>query len=267
MANWQEILDSFKSQFETVGPEKFVQSGGSLDTSFELADKMMSTLAHGANQATSIMATNKREEIAAAEAAKKQGYKRVYNKTGGYDFFDPNGNKISPLEWSMAKGVSIADAFQGSYNKDDLEFLDEYNIMQEDLANKDMDFNKAIDLMSQNYPSIFGRQGDAVENAYMTASQTVRKQNVAETYGNVESNDRVDKVIIDFANKAQSFNNREEATMEINKVINGLGGKWYKFQRGFDDTEQKKIKEYLSAITDEIFPSNTKENRMRNLPF
>jgi len=267
MASWDDVLNSFKSQFEATGPERFANIGASADTSFALADRMMSTLAQGANQVSGIMATNVREAQTAAEANKKQGFKRVYNKVGGYDFLDPSGNKISPLEWSMAKGVSISDALQGSYDKGDINFLQDMDAMKVDLATGRMDFNQAIDLMSQDYPHIFGRQGiQGGEGVYEQERKRVGSELVGREYTGESAKGKYNQIIIDYANKARSFRNYDEAKAEIDNIQAGLGKHGW-FKKALTKSEQKAIMEEIYKITDEIFVPRDSQAAIRNLPF
>jgi len=262
---WESVLNSFKQQFEAVGPEKFADAGDA-DTRYALADKMMSSLAQGASQVSGIMATNKREQIAAAEANKKQGYKRIYNKTGGYDFLDPNGNKISPLEWSMAKGVSVTDALQGSYDKNDINFLQDMDAMKLDLATGKMDFNKAIDLMSQDYPTVFGRQGvQGGGGVYQGARKAAGLQKVGEVYGNAQGRNDAEKALITFAKKAPAFNTYSDALTELDKIQNNMGE--YGRLKKLTTTERNDLTDQLSEIIDQIFVVPNPQSAIKTYPF
>lgn len=267
MAGWDEVLNQFKSQFETVGPEKYVQEGVSPDTSYALADKMMSTLSQGANQVSGIMAKNKAEEISAAEANKKAGYKRVYNKNGGYDFIGPDGQKVSPLEFSMSRGISLTDALQGSYDKADINFLQDMDAMKMDLATGKMDFNQAIDLMSKDYPTMFGRSGVLNPGGanYQTASKQAGMANVEAQYGGTEAKTASERALVSFYNKVKDMGSYNDAIKELGRVESGFGE--YSKLKKLKSDEKKALVDRLTEITDQLFYSPSPQNTAKNLPF
>lgn len=53
-------------------------------------------------------------------------YYRQQNKSGGWDFYDPLGNKISAQDYSTIKGIHVTDALKDSQDTKDQEFLQDY---------------------------------------------------------------------------------------------------------------------------------------------
>lgn len=53
-------------------------------------------------------------------------YKAIINKVGGYDFFDPLGNKISPTKYASVKNLQMTDVFKNSQDPADEDFVEDY---------------------------------------------------------------------------------------------------------------------------------------------
>jgi len=76
---------------------------------------------------------NRDEEARSNEAEKLKGqltgsgYQRTTSANGGYNFFDAQGNPISAFQYARAKGVSLADALQGSADAGDQKIQNEYS--------------------------------------------------------------------------------------------------------------------------------------------
>jgi len=54
-------------------------------------------------------------------------YRRVPNESGGWDYYDPLGNKISAVQYAYVKGQHITDALKGSQNIQDQKFSQDYD--------------------------------------------------------------------------------------------------------------------------------------------
>lgn len=188
MAGWQDILSNFKEQFQAVGPEKY--SGiENPDLRYELASKRAAGAKAGAEQAAGVISHNVQESQKAAESAaaakKAKGYTKAYNKSGGFDFLDPDGNKVSPFEFALANGVPLTQALQGSYDPRDQQFVEDYSAMSDDLANGRYDNNTAIQKLAQDYPMVFGMQGGG-QNTYREDKKQSGLQSIQAEYGNVK---------------------------------------------------------------------------------
>lgn len=53
-------------------------------------------------------------------------YTRQQNQTGGWDFYGPDGSKITAQQYAQVKGQHVTDALKGSQNTKDQEFLQDY---------------------------------------------------------------------------------------------------------------------------------------------
>lgn len=80
------------------------------------------------------VADAKQKAADAAQAAKDLAdpnkYQRVPNKSGGYDFFAPDGTKINAQDYAQIKGQHVTDAVKGSQNTTDQAFLQDYKEVQ-----------------------------------------------------------------------------------------------------------------------------------------
>lgn len=61
-------------------------------------------------------------------------YQKVRKEDGGFDFYDPTGNKIDIHQYSQVTGKSVADTLKDSENNIDMQFQQDYKTMQ-DIAN------------------------------------------------------------------------------------------------------------------------------------
>ncbi len=68
--------------------------------------------------------------------AKKEGYERVINASGGYDFVGPDGNRVTAYEFSKANGTPIHTVLSGSLDPNQNQFIDDYQSV--------FDFNKLV---------------------------------------------------------------------------------------------------------------------------
>jgi hypothetical protein len=111
----------------------------------------------------------------------KNKYEKVRKDDGGFDFYNPLGQKIDIHQFSQVTGKSVADVLKDSENNLDLQFQQDYKTMQDianAYANGDKEFldklaedsgdkaffkgKTAADVMKlfrQGYPTIYGQQG------------------------------------------------------------------------------------------------------------
>lgn len=135
------------------------------------------------------------EKLAIQEAMRKAQekkditkYQRVKKANGGFDFYDPSGNKITAADYAAAAGTEVSDVLKGSENPNDLKYmqdaadLTDYIIAsttrktsQEaqdrwDAINKQVEDKQGIQLWTmkpdeiinkfkQAYPSVYGSGG------------------------------------------------------------------------------------------------------------
>lgn len=184
---WQDILNNFKEQFQAQGPEKYSNIENP-DLRYELASQRSSGLKQGVANAAGVISQNVQEDKKAAAAAaaekKAKGYTRKYNKSGGFDFFDPDGNKVSPFEFAMANQIPLDQALQGSYDPGDQRFIEDYMAMSEDLANQRYDSKTAIQRLAQDYPNYFGMTGNG-SSSYQEEVKQRGIQGAQAEYGKV----------------------------------------------------------------------------------
>lgn len=64
---------------------------------------------------------------AAKDAADPSKYQRVVNNSGGYDFYAPDGTKITATDYANVTGKHVTDVVKGSQNTTDQEFLQDYD--------------------------------------------------------------------------------------------------------------------------------------------
>lgn len=67
----------------------------------------------------------KREELERLQDPDE--YKQIVNDKGGYDFFDPLGNKITAVEFARKRNMQISDVYKDSQDPEDKDFIDDYN--------------------------------------------------------------------------------------------------------------------------------------------
>jgi len=73
-----------------------------------------------------------RAELEAKEAEIKhmqdpKNYKAIVNDVGGYDFYDPLGNKIPAVDYARAKNIRITDVYKDSQDPIDKDFIEDYD--------------------------------------------------------------------------------------------------------------------------------------------
>ena len=68
------------------------------------------------------------EKIDAYSDPKK--YQKVINEVGGYDFFDPDGEKISPRDYAKVQNKHITEIYKDSQDTTDQEFIQDYKDIQ-----------------------------------------------------------------------------------------------------------------------------------------
>lgn len=71
------------------------------------------------------------EQQIAKDLADPNKYTRAVNKTGGYDFYAPDGTQISPNDYAQVKGIHTTDAVKGSQDTNDQKFIQDYKNVQD----------------------------------------------------------------------------------------------------------------------------------------
>lgn len=64
------------------------------------------------------------------DLANPSKYTRTVNKSGGYDFYAPNGKQISAQDYASITGKHVTDVLKGSQNTTDQNFLQDYSEVQ-----------------------------------------------------------------------------------------------------------------------------------------
>lgn len=116
-----------------------IQNLGALEQRGDWSDRASGALGTGA------AAQDEAEKAAAKLAAQKaaddaqatqdeikrlsdpKNYQSIINDAGGYDFFNPNGEKISPVDYAKATNKHITDVYKDSQDPNDKDFTDDYN--------------------------------------------------------------------------------------------------------------------------------------------
>lgn len=124
-------------------------------------------------------------------------YRRIQNTSGGWDFYSPDGNKISPQDYATVTGKHVTDVLKGSQNTQDQNFLQDYQDVI-DLGKAMQSGDKAaIQKLYKSDPSLKDRIGnmtytDIVKNFrssypdYFTQDQTTNVGNAS--YGGQSPN-------------------------------------------------------------------------------
>lgn len=119
-----------------------IQGLASLGTQAQASNVASNALYGGVKQQASVDAANENaaHDQAVADAKQKledlqqkasdladpSKYQRVVNNSGGYDFYAPDGTKISAQDYAGIKGQHVTDAVKGSQNTTDQQFLQDY---------------------------------------------------------------------------------------------------------------------------------------------
>jgi hypothetical protein len=108
-------------------------------------------------------------------------YQAKINDSGGYDFYDPMGNKIGVKQYAKAKNMHVTDVLKDSQSDDDKDFMADYNRVVElgkiiengdakardKFSEENPEFTKAyggwkyedvVDDLHRNYPEYFRGQ-------------------------------------------------------------------------------------------------------------
>ena len=86
------------------------------------------------NEEQSAKAAQALKDKAAKEAQDKldylndpKNYKSVINDAGGYDFYDPSGQKLTAVQYAKATNKHITDLYKDSQDPNDKDFSDDHN--------------------------------------------------------------------------------------------------------------------------------------------
>jgi hypothetical protein len=116
-----------------------IRNLGSLQGQGDIAARATQALGVGADaqDAAEKAAAKQRaqEEQDKADAAQKEldylndpkNYKAVVNDVGGYDFYDPSGQKLSAVQYAQATNKHITDLYKDSQDPNDKDFTEDYN--------------------------------------------------------------------------------------------------------------------------------------------
>lgn len=276
---WQDILNTFKSQFQLSSPDKY-QDIDNPELRTQLANERATKALQGADIATGVIATNVDEARKAAESAanaKKSAsnYKRAYNKEGGYDYYDPTGKKISAWQYAIAKGEPISNALQGSMKQEDINFLQDVNAALQDVSSGNYDFQTGLSYLARDYPQIFGIQVNPNSKAGQEFAKTpgfseTRRDFALSRIGEqlapqLSGQDKRTQSAINGAVMAISqATSRDQAQKLLDefKMSNSVEAKSY---RKIDDDTKETVDSTLDSILDQTFP--VKSNPTSIYPF
>jgi len=261
---WQDILNNFKEQFQTTGPEKY-STIDNPEMRYKLAADRSAGIKQGFGTAASGLSNQVQEEKAAAAAAVKakveKGYTREYNKAGGYTFKNPDGAEVSPFQYAMSKGIPLTDALEGSYDPGDRKFVEDYMAMSEDLAAGRYDQNQAMSLLASDYPQIFTGKGTptggtnySFDRAQKGIAQVQGEYNTFQPAKKAKTADEKaqrtsDQFLRSYVDKVNTFKTANEAAYELKRIE--VDPKY----QSLSTAQKKALQEQLGTIIDEIFPS------------
>lgn len=109
----------------------------------------------------------------AADMADPSKYTREVNNSGGYDFFAPNGKKISAQDYASVKGQHTTDVIKGSQNTTDQEFLQDYKEVQA-IGEATQQGGKALATYLKKNPDIAKQLKSANLNTYADVVKNFR---------------------------------------------------------------------------------------------
>jgi hypothetical protein len=90
---------------------------------FQTQDKINTLRAKSRATSDAASAASRANSLA---KAKKEGFERVVNPTGGYTFVSPEGKPISAYEFSRATGTPLGSALSGSLDPEQTSFIQDY---------------------------------------------------------------------------------------------------------------------------------------------
>lgn len=145
-----------------LGASNAPELGKLYQSTFQLPQSEGATSAH-AQLASQVVA----EQKAAAAAAKQKqkdlsninSYKLVKKKDGGYDFFDPDGNQVDIATLTQRTGVKPADVVKDSENPIDIQYVNDYNNLQDYISAKLSGDSKKAKAYEASKPELAQYQG------------------------------------------------------------------------------------------------------------
>ncbi len=243
MADYQDILNDFKGQFEASGPEKYSEIENP-SLRYDLAAQRGQTAAKGAGTATGIIAHNAAQAKADAEAAAKakndpSKYRREYNEGGGYNFFDSEGKPITAWQFATARQMPITAVLEGSYDPKDAEFMQLSRAMTQDISEGKYDLKKGLSVLANDFPQIFG--GTGTGGAYETTSRQKGNETVSSYIENATGRkEKQYRNVASTLQQIQGANSYEEAKQIYNNFMvqneNKLGGAKSDLYKEIDST-------------------------------
>jgi hypothetical protein len=253
---WQDVLNNFKQQFSTLGPEKYADIENP-DMRYELASQRSAGIKSGINTAAGMISNNVSESKKAAESKKAQGYTREYNKAGGFTFKGPDGNPVSAFEYSLGVGAPVDKVLEGSYDPTDRQFLEDYTAMQASLDNKEYTMQESMDKLAGDYPEIYLGKGSPTGSKYFRESKAANLPGIKQEWENKDiqkkgflgsgKEDTASLIVQDFVKKLTPNIGRDEIYYMIDQM-RASNKKYGKLTK--DD--QKLVDQKLAEITDRL---------------
>jgi len=292
---WQDILKEFQSQFGTVGPEKYANIDNPAIRYQLAADRNATTQGVKSAAITGLSQENAAKNAAADKAASADSYTRQRNKSGGYTFYDGNGNEISAWDFSLAKDVSVADVLAGSMDPGDKMFLEDLSAMDQDLKTINpntgkpiIDYQTALDKISSDYSNIFFGKGtptggknlkeyskrarvSSAEGQYGTAPQELtgnflqkraaKGDTIGEKPVDLENAKRgANNIVTNFLTNVKALPDKQAAISAYNQLVNS--GELDKYDaKGVDKNyNAEMIKKSLQQIIEDLYPEQEQYN-------
>lgn len=211
-----------------------IRNLGSLTQQGDFSGEALKALGAGANeQASQDEAAAKLAAQRAAEKAKAEqeevdrlsnpdNYKSIINDVGGYDFFDPDGNKISAVDYARKKNMQLVDVYKNSQDPNDKDFIDDYNAITELGKIVQSGDKKARDAFYKKHPDIKEAYGNST---YEEIVNDLRAQYPGYFRGPTELNrDNIAGVSPDSIQDPEPEDERNKLKRSIDQVLPSLFG-------------------------------------------
>lgn len=207
-----------------------IRNLGSLQGQGDIAARAVQALGAGAaaqddaeKAATRLRAQQAQDE---AEAAQKElefitnpkNYRAVINKAGGYDFYDPMGGKISPVEYAKVTNQHITDLYKNSKDPNDKDFVYDYNRV--------LELGKILNTGDKTARDKFYAKDPIWKEAYGTTPYNEIVRDLRNKYPNYFRSDkeleRTDKIGKTSAESMRVANQDNSIKQKILNVLKGL---------------------------------------------
>lgn len=137
MEDLKRVSQQFAQAAQLPGPSSYIPEV----TGYSRADAMKGAIAGGLAGGGSLASQRAQEADAADKAAREAAMRRIQDKLdpqkyqvrrkedGGFDFLDPEGNKVDIGTYAQITGQRVVDILKDSENPVDLEYVNDWSNM------------------------------------------------------------------------------------------------------------------------------------------